>query len=205
MFTVYCLTSLLIIITLTLSDLDCSLWLWLFHLCWFFLFFYFLFLYNSICTNTAHTHNYQQTHEPSPSWRWIHVSGELFIFQHTQQICPVPISSLSTLTTPAATDALGDWLIEWRAAQRLFFTLKPSGGQEEPSRGSGCRQPQEWAALLMTPCKHKNKPELRCVCYFLQSQHQTSLVWMRCQQTFYLLSLSWVRSLRVTQWKLCLL
>lgn len=66
------------------------------------------------------THSHTHATPPSPNRRWVQVSGDLFIFQHTQQICPVPIISLSTLTTLPTTK---HWLTDWVTCSQACFYL----------------------------------------------------------------------------------
>ena len=77
-----------------------------------------------------HTHTHRR---PTPSWRRVRVSGDLFIFQHTQQNCPVPISWLSMLTASLTTFTPDEWLSDTPPASG--FTLNPSWRRGKPPRG----------------------------------------------------------------------
>lgn len=116
---------------------------------------FFRYISNYTAENT-HTHTH--ANPPSPNRRWVQVSGDLFIFQHTQQICPVPIISLSTLTTlPTTKHWLTDWVTCSQACFHLCCVLKYIFITYQMLNGCSCRLNAKNETNLYTFFMHTQK------------------------------------------------
>lgn len=138
------------------------------------------------------THSHTHATPPSPNRRWVQVSGDLFIFQHTQQICPVPIISLSTLTTlPTTKHWLTDWVTCSQACFYLCCVLKYIFIAHQILNGYSCR------------LNAKNETKLYTFFFFFYAYTKAQIVLIQHQFCSLYLSVSLFR--KASQHVLCFL